>query len=374
MQSHSSTTERQSNNFVENREKIRRFYEHNPLQHAIREFYQVQHDFHKNMANMVKAFVNVKRETMLDNRYLLTELLAPYQILAKNLFHHPTGNVEKDILHILEVINIQNEEFRMALLALLNSIANLGAFNNLLKECQQDKQLIEIIKQEFNCRSILTIQSYIDSPFQNLIRYETLLTMIQKHLIEAGFEPEENMIENLNNSIQYLVPEVQNINDSREVILLLNKLERMLGNLLAEVILKHLENQDKNEKLTLKEQIEAIMVSLKTGKTNIIQGDQDILSLFEALHDLLKNLEKNLTPEVGAASRFNLAAAKDYALSAGSYLLSIPASFFGEQDNKKSLYLDPISELKACIKELNEVIEQTEALKNVQEKLLRRRQ
>lgn len=362
----------QNNTFSENREKIKFFFENSHLKNSIREFYQVQNEFHQNMANLVNGFNEVKSLLPIEYRYLLVELLTPYRILSKNLFHEPTGDVEKDIAHIMRVINMQNDQFKKAISALLNSVSNLGTFNNLLKECQQDEELVNQIKEQLNCRSWLNVQSHVDHPFQNLLRYEFLLKTIQKHLIEGGCSPSENVLEDLESSLNYLVPEVKNINDCREIIVLLNSIDRVLGNLLANAKLKEEDlNNEKTNSISLKDQIESVMICVKTGKTNIIQGKQDILSLYEGLLELLKDVLNNYSETIEAKSKYSLTDTATAVASKGFYILSLPMSLFGAKDNQRFKPLDPLSELRAIIKELKDTLEQTEALKAIQEKLLK---
>lgn len=377
MQSHQSfNTENKisdNNVFTENREKIKLFFDNNRLKNAIGEFYRVQLNFHFNMANMVNAFTKAKNKLSVEQEYLLTELLAPYRILINNPFDEPTGDDEKDFLHIMTVINKQNEQFKNALLAILNSVCNLESFNGFLKQCQQDEQLVNYIKEQLNCKSWLNVQGSVDHPFQNLIKYELLVKAILKSLVEGGCTPTENILKNLNESLDYLVPEITHINDNKEIIVLLNKIHRVLESLLADVLLKKkVSSQEKTDPISLKERLEFVLVCVQTGKNKVIQNSQDICSLYQGLLELLKDIESRaLTLET--QSKYTLSTVTKYAVSTSYYMLSLPWLLFGAQDSQNFKRLNPLSDLQKIINELEQTLEQTEALKDVHEKLLRRK-
>lgn len=357
------------NEFNESRGKITFLFENQQLKDAIREFYHVQQEFHHNMALVVNAFTKTQSRLPARKRYLLTELLSSYRTLAQNLFHEPIGDVEEDIDHIMQVIDIKNEQFKRALLASINSISNVDTFHKLLKEFQQDEQLANHVKEQFNCKSWLLVEGSVEYPFQNLIRYEMLLKSIQKNLAGEGYPLPESILTNMSKAIAYLVAELTHVNDNKEILLLLNNIERVLNDLLAALVQD--EEIQKLSDICLREQIEFVIVTLKTGKNKIIQHNQDVCSLYHGLLDLLNGLEHELTKRFQAESKATFLGVTRKVAWIGYSLISLSSSV-ETQENQPAQQSKLLSKLKDLIKELNETYIQTESLKSVYENLIKK--
>lgn len=351
--------------FIENRRKIKEQFAQNNLKYALNEFYNQQKEFQQTMTNMVNAFSEIEKKLPEENKTLLSELLAPYRILATNLFHKPTGDIEKDVMHIIQVINNKNKKFKDALSAIADSAANLLTFHQFLAKCEQDKPLATEIKQQLNCKSWLSVQAAIDQPFQHLPKCELLLKTLKKSLI---VESPASASDEVNVTIDYLVPQIKIINDNIDNFLFLDKIQKLLLKLLADLEIKKANCADDsaNEIDQLAECITCVRECINAGKLNVIQGEQDIFSLFQGTLELLQGVEQRYTKFSAAQSKGAYPSPLSYAMATGTYLFSLPASFFHKTSDQQPI-AEPIAALQDMIKELKDMVEIVDTLKNIQE-------
>lgn len=354
-------------------ESAKAFFEHNDLKCTVEEIYKVQQHFHRNMLNMVHAFEKIKFQLPEKSQRLLDELLISYKTLSANLFSEPSGDLEKDIIHIIEVINKQNEKFQVALSAFFESIANLDIFNDFLKQYEKEQQFVIEIKKLINNQSWLNVQLYVNQPLQNLTQCKLLVEKLKKHLLESGCN--ESILDKTDDSYNHIVEEVKRINDYKETIALLNKIYQTLTHLLADEISKvesTIPNKSEtdleclqSEQTPLIKHIETAMISTKKGITKIINGTQDVLSLHRGLLDLLTFINNAYPKKHTFFSASQCLATKSYQLFA--YPFSILTMKEAEKNPRLGEQLkinltDPHEQLNQIIIELSNEIKQAESL------------
>lgn len=362
-------SEKYKNKFSENRERIRRLFDNKLLKDTIEEFYAVQRKFHQDIHKLVSAF-KIGSFLPADRKDDLTEFLAPYRILSKNLFNGATDEAERSIENITSVIHPSNESFTQALTALLNSIANVNIFKKFLQECTKDKDIAVFLKTQLG--SELYIHGYIDLPFQNLMRYELFLREIKK-ILNAGDSLMKSFLTPVNQSLEYLTPEIERINEHREPILLLNKIQRALLALLTDFVhdigIAEKAKQANVDLELLKPKIEVIHSFIESRKDDIIQKQQTVEQAYEGTLEILRELLSHfnqIPADAGTANTMGNAAY--YVASTSYYLLTYPFTMFSQsQPNQKMKSLDALTRLQEVFDELENTIEQTNALRDVYE-------
>lgn len=360
--------EKYKNKFSENRERIRRLFDNKLLKDTIDEFFSVQRKFHQDIYKLVSAF-KIGSFLPADRKDDLTEFLAPYRILSKNIFNGVSDEAERSIENITSVINPDNESFKQALSALLNSVANVNLFKKFFQECTKDKDIAAFLKTQLG--SELYIHGYIDLPFQNLMRYELLLRAIKK-ILDAGGDPlMKSFSTSISQSLEYLTPEIERINEHREPILLLNKIQRALIALLTDFVhdigVAEKAKQANIDLQLLKPKIEVIHSFIENRKSDIISKQQTVEQAYEGTLEILRELLSHfnqLPADTGTTNTMGNAAY--YVASTSYYLLTYPLTMFSQsQPNQKMKSLDALTRLQEVFDELENTIEQTNALRDV---------
>lgn len=360
-------------------QKIKSIFEAKVLNCTIQEFFDKQKKFHKEMEQVARAFPTIQKYIPAQYRYILSELIFPYQILSKNLFHEPTGNAITDITFIKQAFNKQNADFKSALIALQESIANYDLLDSILANCRDNEQLAHTLHHELKCHSWADVYGYILKPVRHLAQTKEILKTIEKRVHELHDAHDLNLedtITDIQEITKNFVPEIYNINDNKPKILLLKRIELILGDLLSlasrveiddeeENIETEINLHDKTEKfeaqsaakpiskgtLKLSDQIQGIMLTVKTGITNIVLGHQHLNVLHSALLSLLEDLNARYIELEG----FRLFSVLNYAASMGYHAFSFPFSFFSKPATTFKP-IDPREELKAIIAELTELV------------------
>lgn len=347
--------------FLQNREKIQYLLIYPTLRKKVDEFYKVQREFHLSMSNLVAALSELSKEIDDKNEYPIEQLLLPYKTLVTNPFHEaPTGNLEEDIDHIIKVVNDQNNEFKHALIALKKCIVNKTQMNKLMEYLKSNPEISQKIQAQLGETSWMMVEGQADKPFQLLMRYELLLNAIHTTLLMSRCKNIESILRGLMSSVEFLVPEVKQINDHLGTIMVLNNIEHTMKALLTFDKVKNALPIKTNEgEITIKTKIEFIVDCARTGKKNILANEQDIHLLYKVLLELLIEIDAQLT--LLAPSGVMSYLTREAAYNGYSALY---ATFFGSSEDDSKKPFDPTVEIKAIIAKLKVSVEQIEIIKH----------
>lgn len=269
------TESRAKENFAVNRRRISYQLEINVLDKTIREFFETQSSFHQNMHKLVNAVIAIQNKLPDAKRRQISNLLTPYKVLRKNIFgelpqHH---NKNENIKRITDIINPDNEEFQNLLRAVASTISKLNHFSAMMKDIETSPELVSRMKREANCTSFLTLQGFLDQPFQNVIRYELLLKQLHKSLLKLQQESNPVMIQ-LGTYIKQLENEITKLKHKKEIL----KLTEVATNKIIT-----LQTATKNE--TTLACIDYILLGLERIKDKIsLLSEKDIID-DQYLHD-----------------------------------------------------------------------------------------
>lgn len=193
---------------------------------------------------------------------------------------------------------------------------------------------------------------------EDLNRYEHLKDPhVQSALTELKSFPDQDALRKIADCLSFVVPELISINENKEIIMLLDEIERGLRYLLAQEA-QAIETTSygvtyhQKDPRHLKDHIEYILFSILNGKEKIIQGDQNVCSLYRGLIDMLDDLKEKYNREVNTQSMFSTA----YTYLASSY------NFFNAIRPAQT-YLS----LDSMIQKLKTTLAQTEALSDILE-------
>jgi hypothetical protein len=344
--------------FEVKRENIKNFFETEKLRKQINEFFAVQHSFHSKMHNLMQACRNVSGHLPEDQQALLQSLLNPYGVLIANPFEEKaTGDLELDITHIFGVINERNHHFNRTLPALMLSAANLYDFNKLLVKIKSDKDLAAIMLAGIQSKNWSDVESHVSLPFQNLMRYDLLLSTIKKTLEEAGYENTEPALAKIMDIIAYIIPELKFINEHRETLVQLNEIDLLVVTLTKmDALSGYITKEDEQRKLRFTDKASAVRCYISEARTNIARGDVDVLQVMEGLKLILELLNEGMDTLLHR-ERYSYSA---YVYGGMKSLVSYPASFF--KDELKAVR-DPREQLHDVIKKLQCQCEQAEVIR-----------
>jgi hypothetical protein len=347
--------------FLQSRDKIQYLAAHPLLRQKVEEFYRVQKEFHLSMSNLVTTLSELSKEIENPEEYPLENLLKPYRALVENPFHEtPSGDLETDIDHIIQVINGQNSEFKRALIALNKCIVDKQQMNKLMSYLKDKSEVTQKIQEKLGCNSWMMVQGQTDKPFQLLTRYELLLNAIHKTLIDSHCESIESTLRGLMTSVEFLVPEVKKINENLNVIMMLNNIEHTLSAMLkADKVQKTLTESD----ISLAGKIEFVIDCVRTGKQNILADQQDIHLLYKALYELLIDIDEHFSTLAKGGIMSYLSREAVYNGYSALY-----GTIFRWRSTDTDNPFDPAVELKSIMNDLKLFIERIEALKSIYEK------
>jgi hypothetical protein len=253
---------------------------HDQIDHAVAEFFDVQRKFHDENSTNINNLLSLTLKIPEDERLYYLHLLEPYQLLGQNPFNaKATGDLEADLQHIHDVV-IQRASFRQTLCALRDSTSNLPAIQSELEKLQKDKNFAAEIKRIQP--SPLKLANTIYSPFRHLLRYVLLLDTIQGKLKEAGYQPTDNALKLVTQTIENIAPKVLRMNECKEVLDSLNHAERAMYILSSQVAMKiSTSDQRINDAELVYDMFLGVMGTLKNLRDSIMFGGDDIVPLLE---------------------------------------------------------------------------------------------
>src|SRR3990167_4461889 len=263
------------NEFAKNRAVIGNFFETYGLRQSINEFFQVQRKFHAQMNVLIEAFSSIQTK-LYDpaQRRLLNELLQPYRGILNNPFkERQSGDIAQDIAHILSVVNCQNKQFKELLNSLLQCASNQTEFHDLLNDFRKNETYVSHLKTKMQSQSWLNVQGSIDTPFQNVLRYELLLKNITHELKKSNCSQFQEILDNVMDKIAELIPELKHINDNRDMITMLNRAGRVVGDLLENETRGYYSSKSEKTFPDNKEMLEEVMRYIINSKCQIAKAE-----------------------------------------------------------------------------------------------------
>lgn len=353
--------------YQENRKRVGLFFETKDLRNLLKEFFSVQKTFHTKMHNMVMAFRDESGRLSDEQQKMLEKLLYPYGILIANPFEEtPTGDIEKDVMHILSVINERNAHFAKILPAMLLATVNMQDFNAFLEAIKTDAALKTALLDGIKSKSWLDLQGHVDMPRQNLMRYDLLLNAIRKELEKAGCHPTEPVLANIMDAISFIMPELKYINKHRKTLQYLGEIDALLDALAKiETLQGCVTEEDKRSHFIFPEKVRHIRTYIDESMLEIAKGKADIIEILKALLKTLELLQEGL-PATLAKDR------ESYYVQGYRALIGISATLFGENYLFASPELDPREKLPLQIRDLELKIRALEAARNAYEYLEQR--
>lgn len=354
--------------FIVRQKNIKNFFETENLRKQIKEFFEVQRSFHVKMNNLMQACRDVSGQLSEEQQQSLQTLLAPYGVLVANPFEEvATGDLEVDITHIFGVINERNRHFNKTLPALMLSAANLYDFNKLLAAMRENEKISTIMKETIQTKSWMDVESHVAMPFQNLMRYDLLLTTMRKTLVKAGYAPDEPLLENIMNVIAFIVPELKYINEYRETLVQLNEIDALVVVLAKmEALQRSLTAEDEAVGLEFTDKVNTVRTYISMARTNISKGDVDVLVLLKDLLQLLTFLSKGVLQTLRNEKNSYYV----WAYQNISSVVNYSGTFFG---NDKLLHVpekDPREKLMDLIKSLKIQCDQVELIRKMQQAIV----
>lgn len=359
-QNEAASTEPESAlSYQENRKRVGLFFETRDLRNLIKEFFAVQKTFHTKMHNMVMAFRDESGRLSDEQQKMLEKLLYPYGILIANPFEEtPTGDIEKDVMHILSVINARNEHFAKILPAMLLATVNMQDFNAFLEAIKTNEVVKAALLQGIKSTSWLDLQGHVDMPRQNLMRYDLLLNAIRKELEKAGCLATEPVLVNIMDAISFIMPELKYINKHRKTLQYLGEIDALLDALAKiETLQGCVTEDDKRGQFVFPEKVRHVRVYIDESMLEIAKGKADIIEIFKALKTALELLQEGLA-ETLAKER------ESYYVQGYRYLVGISATVFGENTVFAKPELDPREKLPLQLKDMEMKIRTLEAARN----------
>lgn len=352
------------------------------LNKLLGEFFQVQRDFHSNMSRLVDTITKNPPSSYQLKLHLLDETIKPFKILANNPFMSmPTGNDVEDMTHIMQVMDQQNHEFDLALRALADSVSRTRFTSAMLKDLQRDEQAFAKLKAELGCTSTMVLQGYFDKPMQNLCRYMLLLTTIKQELEKTEDFEAKRMLSGFIDKIESLSPQIKNINENLDSIILLSSVEHTLKEMLelsfvkaeqAKQAIEDEKNKTSNgvtpfaDDITLCNLIKFTIDCTYTGKIRIVRNEQDYYLLFTTLLEQMKEIDAKCTALEAAAT--SSLSSRTYYYTFG--IASATYSLFFSTDT--AMIKTPQEELKLLINKFTVTIGQIEAVRALQAKAMLR--
>lgn len=338
------------------------FFESYQLRRAVSEFFVVQNKFHTQMNVMVEAFTSIMQDLPVEKRYLLNELLQPYRQIINNPFQErSSGDLINDITHILNIVSSQNKLFSDTLRSSLNSASNLPDFHHLLTDFRQNENYVKWLKEKMQSNSWLEVQSRIDAPFQNIMRYELLMKNIKNELVKKDCPQLQSVLDGIMDKIAALAPELKYLNDNREILAILNQAQRIMSDLLEKALPEHQSlKQEQDNSLDLKKCIEEVLRYICDSKCAIAIGESENLDLLKGLSHLLNEvtIQQKIAADTAWKNTSTVSVISQYAYStASSTFRAMSDIAFG------SVAVETSEEkLTKLIVELNDMLLQAEIL------------
>lgn len=353
--------------YQENRKRVGLFFETKDLRNVLKEFFTVQNTFHTKMHNMVMAFRDESDRLTDEQQKMLEKLLYPYGILIANPFEEtPTGDIEKDVMHILSVINARNTHFAKILPAMLLATVNMQDFNAFLEVIKTNAVLKTALLAGIKSKSWLDLQGHVDMPRQNLMRYDLLLNAIRKELEKAECPSTEPVLMNIMDAISFIMPELKYINKHRKTLQYLGEFDALLDSLAKlETLQGCVTEEDKRSHFLFPEKVRHIRTYIDESMLDIAKGKGDIIEILKALHKTLELLQEGLA-ETLAKER------ESYYVQGYRALVGISATMFGENYLFAKQELDPREKLPLQLKDLDMKIRTLEAARNAYQYLEQR--
>jgi hypothetical protein len=355
-------------NFEIKRENIKNFFETEKLRRQVQEFFEVQRSFHAKMNNLMQACRDVYGHLSEEQQVMLERMLSPYGVLIANPFEEQaTGDLELDITHIFGVINERNHHFNRTLPALMMSAANLYDFNKLLMNIKMDKSLAKIMMDGIKSKNWSDVESHVSLPFQNLMRYDLLLTTIKKTLVDAGYTATEPVLSKIMDVISYIIPELKYINEHRETLVQFNEVDALvvaLGNM--EVLRGFVTKEDEARKLCFADKVTTVRLYISEARTNIAKGNVDVLQELQGLQLLLDGLYEGIDELLQKEKNSYYALVYNGVTTA----VNFSASFFRSTDLIPMPVRDPREQLRDVIEKLKCQYEQAELIRKMEQKAM----
>ncbi len=348
------------------------------IQNVINEFLTLQTSCHNKIDSFVRAFDEISPNLPIQQQDLLQVLLKPYGTLIANPFNEkPSGNILEDITHIVTVINARNAHFIRILPAISRAAMKMQEFTDLLASVKADPKLKEAMLKGIQSSSWMDVETRIMLPNQRLMQYRLLLTRIEEEVNKSDCTDKPAMLAGLNQALAYILPELKHIDKHREVLGILNDVEKVLDKLAAmEVLADHILPGDQHTGLTCATKIHTAKLCIDSITPKIIKKEgaqQDHLSM---LIDLLQGINENAAATLWAEQKAREEAqererSQAYYLQ-GYNLLStaISATLFGRSEEKTEL--DPREQLPHLMNALQIIVHKLEAARNAYDYLVSR--
>ena len=353
--------------FNKNRARIGYFFETQHLRNLLKEFFAVQHSFHSKMHHMMMAFHDQSGNLSEEQQQLLEKLLYPYGILIANPFEeNPTGDIEKDVTHILGIINARNEHFSKILAAMFLATANMPNFNLFLQQLMLNTAVKSDLLEGIHSKSWQDMEGHVALPCQNLMRYRLLLDQIRKELVSAGCESVEPVLMNIMNAITYIMPELKYINEHRDTLQYLNDIDALLVSLIKiEALQGCVTENDNAHGFPFPEKVDCVRKFIDRSILEIANGKGDVIEMLKALQVALETLQEGTGD--------SLASERSTYYSQGYHLLiGISATMFGENTVFAKPDLDPREKLPIEIAKLQLKIRELESARDAYQYLQER--
>lgn len=318
------STEEAKARFLKARELFKGLDQASQLQNRIHEFLQTQNTFHENMGQLAMAVqAEVPQRENKPGHSEIKQLGELYAELSINPFKHfSSEDIVLAIDGIRRVIHPQNLHFSRIIKAMAGCISLAKFTEQLVIEYSENPESQTRLLGFLECQSWTLASGYFDKPFQLLTRYSLLLHPIQAELKKIVSPATDELVASIQSAIEYIEPSVDRINDNQSILEFLSMIEEVLTQLKSELAsptllekfvaqtspssdaqstpLPPTESPIESEAMTLELNIEAVLLSLRTAKENILSDQQNIGVLYRCLLELLNPISLELSKKYDA--------------------------------------------------------------------------
>jgi len=348
------------------------------IKDVIIEFFSLQASCHTKINKFVCAFDVISPGLPNEQQELLEVLLKPYGAMIANPFNaHPTGNMLEDITHIVSVINARNAHFIRILPAISRAAMKMQEFTELLASVKAEPKLKAAMLEGIQSSSWMDVESRIMLPNQRLMQYRLLLTRIEEEVNKSDCTDKPAMLAGLNQALAFILPELKHIDKHREVLGMLNDVEKTLDELSKmDALSEHILPSDQHTGLKCATKIHTAKLCIDTITPKIIKKDgaqQDHLNmLIHLLEGIIENTSATLWAEQKAREEAQERERSQAYYVQGYNILStaISSTLFGRSEEKTEL--DPRERLPHLRNALQLIVNKLESARDAYDYLMSR--